>query len=139
MSTVARTKCPQCGEPGPHFVPPSMGEPGFYICEQTRIKADPPIAPASAAGEGTPPDELLIADWLRGAVALPPEEAPTEIEIGAIDEAIGEFRTQLADATKVKDRVFCEAMIRDLSSLLSKLTRRPPSERGTAPAAEGQP
>jgi hypothetical protein len=21
-----------CGERGPHFVPPSMGEPGFFIC-----------------------------------------------------------------------------------------------------------
>ena len=21
-----------CGEPGPHFVPPSMGERGFYVC-----------------------------------------------------------------------------------------------------------
>ena len=21
-----------CGKPGPHFVPPSMGEPGFYSC-----------------------------------------------------------------------------------------------------------
>lgn len=21
-----------CGQPGPHFVPPSMGEPGFYTC-----------------------------------------------------------------------------------------------------------
>jgi hypothetical protein len=21
-----------CGERGPHFVPPSLGQPGFYIC-----------------------------------------------------------------------------------------------------------
>lgn len=25
-------KCRNCGEPGPHFVPPSLGEPGFYMC-----------------------------------------------------------------------------------------------------------
>jgi ribosomal protein L32 len=24
--------CPNCGEDGPHYVPPSMGEDGFYIC-----------------------------------------------------------------------------------------------------------
>lgn len=25
--------CIQCGKPGPHFAPPSLGEPGFFICE----------------------------------------------------------------------------------------------------------
>lgn len=25
--------CPRCGEKGAHFVPPSFGDPGFYICE----------------------------------------------------------------------------------------------------------
>lgn len=25
-------KCPNCGEEGPHFVPPSLGEQGFYTC-----------------------------------------------------------------------------------------------------------
>lgn len=26
-------KCPNgCGEPGPHFVPPSFGDPGFFMC-----------------------------------------------------------------------------------------------------------
>lgn len=26
--------CPNgCGQPGPHFVPPSLGQPGFYSCE----------------------------------------------------------------------------------------------------------
>lgn len=24
--------CPNCGRPGPHFAPPSFGEPGFYTC-----------------------------------------------------------------------------------------------------------
>lgn len=26
-------KCPNCGGEGPHFVPPSMGEPGFFYCD----------------------------------------------------------------------------------------------------------
>lgn len=30
---VEAALCPNCGKPGPHFVPPSLGEPGFYICE----------------------------------------------------------------------------------------------------------
>lgn len=24
--------CPNCGLKGPHFAPPSLGEPGFFIC-----------------------------------------------------------------------------------------------------------
>ena len=38
---VARSKgivweptCPNCGEKGPHFVPPSFGDKGFFICEK---------------------------------------------------------------------------------------------------------
>ena len=31
-------RCWNCGEAGPHFVPPSFGDPGFYICER---KAEP--------------------------------------------------------------------------------------------------
>jgi ribosomal protein L32 len=26
--------CPNCGLQGPHFAPPSLGEPGFYICQK---------------------------------------------------------------------------------------------------------
>lgn len=26
-------KCPNCGEKGPHFVPPGFGSGGMYICE----------------------------------------------------------------------------------------------------------
>lgn len=29
-----KTICPNCGEPGPHFVPPSFGDKGFFICKQ---------------------------------------------------------------------------------------------------------
>lgn len=27
-------RCPNCGEYGPHFVPPSLGEPGMFICKK---------------------------------------------------------------------------------------------------------
>jgi hypothetical protein len=27
--------CRNCGERGPHFVPPSFGDPGFYICKRS--------------------------------------------------------------------------------------------------------
>lgn len=26
--------CPRCGGPGRHFVPPGLGTPGMYACEQ---------------------------------------------------------------------------------------------------------
>lgn len=26
-------KCPNCGQSGPHFMPPSLGEPGMWMCE----------------------------------------------------------------------------------------------------------
>jgi hypothetical protein len=25
--------CPNCGKEGPHYAPPGLGDPGFYICE----------------------------------------------------------------------------------------------------------
>lgn len=25
--------CLNCGKQGPHYVPPSFGDPGFYMCE----------------------------------------------------------------------------------------------------------
>lgn len=28
------SKCINCGEEGPHFVPPSLGEPGFFHCKK---------------------------------------------------------------------------------------------------------
>lgn len=31
---IPRPLCPNgCGEPGSHFFPPSLGDPGFYICQ----------------------------------------------------------------------------------------------------------
>jgi hypothetical protein len=33
-----------CGEPGPHFVPPSFGDPGFFMCtpkEESNDLGDP--------------------------------------------------------------------------------------------------
>lgn len=31
-------RCPNCGEYGPHFVPPSFGDKGFFICEKKDLK-----------------------------------------------------------------------------------------------------
>lgn len=30
--------CPCCGQPGSHFAPPSLGEPGFYICDRKTVE-----------------------------------------------------------------------------------------------------
>lgn len=34
MATWVRpgATCINCGRPGPHFAPPSFGEPGFFVC-----------------------------------------------------------------------------------------------------------
>lgn len=33
IASMARAMCPNgCGGPGPHFVPPSFGDSGFFIC-----------------------------------------------------------------------------------------------------------
>lgn len=29
---LKQTLCRECGKPGPHFVPPSFGEAGFFMC-----------------------------------------------------------------------------------------------------------
>ena len=33
-----RSPCINCGKPGLHFVPPSLGEHGFFICELEQPK-----------------------------------------------------------------------------------------------------
>jgi hypothetical protein len=37
---VPKTKCPNCGEMcnAGHYFPPSLGEPGFYVCTPRRYK-----------------------------------------------------------------------------------------------------
>lgn len=30
----AHGMCPNCGEKGPHFVPPGFGSPGMFICKE---------------------------------------------------------------------------------------------------------
>ena len=45
--------CLNCGEQGPHFVPPSMGDPGMFICEANpeRVEEALAVARRSAAEE----------------------------------------------------------------------------------------
>ena len=37
----APTECPNCGEKGPHFVPPSFGDKGFFMCKPKRLTNNP--------------------------------------------------------------------------------------------------
>ena len=33
--------CPNgCGKPGPHYIPPSLGDPGFYACHPKKESHD---------------------------------------------------------------------------------------------------
>jgi len=42
-------RCLNCGEYGSHFVPPSFGDPGFFICEKSepiaKTKTNQPLQP----------------------------------------------------------------------------------------------
>jgi len=51
--------CPNCGQPGPHYVPPCLGDPGFYTCISTREK------PKEASGPARTRLELIdTARWI---------------------------------------------------------------------------
>jgi hypothetical protein len=34
IERMKRGLCPACGEKGPHFVPPSLGDDGFFLCTE---------------------------------------------------------------------------------------------------------
>ena len=40
-STKARPVCKNCGGLGPHFVPPSVGERGYFICDRNDLETQP--------------------------------------------------------------------------------------------------
>ena len=33
-------RCPNCGQLGSHYAPPSLGEPGFYTCRRKPVEAE---------------------------------------------------------------------------------------------------
>jgi hypothetical protein len=39
------SECPNCKQDGPHFVGPSFGEEGFYVCETQHERVKAPVAP----------------------------------------------------------------------------------------------
>lgn len=41
--SLERSICPKCGEYGPHYVPPSLGEAGFFVCEVQMVRKDEPL------------------------------------------------------------------------------------------------
>jgi len=42
MNNIKKEKCvcPNCGKEGPHYVPPSLGEEGFFICDPSKVIQD---------------------------------------------------------------------------------------------------
>ena len=65
---MSETICSACGERGRHFVPPSLGEEGFYLCQREMVTV--PAVPA-AAGSGeteTPAFTLAHARAMREAL-----------------------------------------------------------------------
>ncbi len=45
--------CLNCGEPGPHFAPPSFGDPGFFTCEKKEVCC---CGREGCDGTGPPPE-----------------------------------------------------------------------------------
>lgn len=47
----AQALCVNCGKPGRHFVPPSMGEEGFFSCDPTRVSGSATVERLVQSGE----------------------------------------------------------------------------------------
>jgi hypothetical protein len=53
---------PDCRWDGPHYVPPSLGDPGFYLCERGMLAPPEPTRPtASVDSARTPVPEVRDA------------------------------------------------------------------------------
>lgn len=52
-----KERCPHCGGIGPHYVPPSCGENGFFACDSLNHSAESPIQPPVT--DNIPPDQAL--------------------------------------------------------------------------------
>jgi len=37
---LVTVKCPNCGEKGPHFIPPGFGDKGFFTCKLKEITSE---------------------------------------------------------------------------------------------------
>lgn len=57
--------CRNCGNPGPHFAPPSLGEPGFYTCENIMSSPTPITQEALKLRPIRPVDPRVTAAALR--------------------------------------------------------------------------
>jgi len=60
--------CPRCGKPGSHFVPPSLGEPGMFICDpnaehQARAIASRPECGCSALCKQCAAEQRRSVEW----------------------------------------------------------------------------
>lgn len=66
-SLIKRSKCSKCGEPGMHFVPPSLGEPGFYACDAEKRQVAREYA---AMLDGTESFEEMTLWWAELREAL---------------------------------------------------------------------
>ena len=70
--------CPECGRPGLHFVPPSLGEPGFYYCRHLRPPPRPPPRPWSPPADTIAAAKAEALQELALDVLGPPEDDPRD-------------------------------------------------------------
>jgi hypothetical protein len=64
--------CPNCGEKGPHFVGPSLGESGFYICEKkgATMTPDQPNGMMGNNPKWVQPNDHPPSDPRQGGAAM---------------------------------------------------------------------
>ena len=62
LSAPISLGCPNCGDPsGVHFVPPSLGEAGFFICDRIR-SGEVAVIPTTEVGETSNVSKVALVD-----------------------------------------------------------------------------
>lgn len=96
--------CPNCGKEGPHFVPPSCGDAGFYLCDE-RIKRD-----------GVPSNDRIkierLIDWKQRALSA-------EAKVEALERELSERRDDIKIITGLNGKI--ERLEAELDQLRARL------------------
>lgn len=64
---IPRSKCPACGEAGPHYAPPGCGDEGFYLCTESLLDGRA-VGKVTLKPVRTNTMSPIVADALAGLV-----------------------------------------------------------------------
>lgn len=82
------SKCVNCGEEGPHFVPPSLGELGFYTCKKKPGFEVVGTCPAC----GINMEYEVVDEWLENGDNVTPKMKTITHITGSLDCKANHFR-----------------------------------------------